>query len=127
MKFTIRIDELEILLKAVASRPRKTDTITLSACAARVFVECKDAVGGIEALVFSDGAVTLPARKFRELVKTYKGRTSLTFEGSADGLRIENFSMSVLAYDPSPKLQAAFKVFPARSTTTTQSGPRGTQ
>jgi DNA polymerase III sliding clamp (beta) subunit (PCNA family) len=122
MKFTIRIDELESLLKAVASRPRKTDTITLSACAARVFVECKDAVGGIEALVFSDGAITLPARKFRELVKTYKGRTSLTFEGSGDGLRIENFSMSVLAYDPDPKAPAAFQVFPARPTNT-QGGP----
>jgi hypothetical protein len=79
--------------------------------------------GGIEALVFSDGAVTLPARKFRELVKTYKGRTSLTFKGSGDGLCTENFVMPVLGYDPSPKPPAAFQVFPARSTTTTLSGP----
>ena len=94
MKFTIRIDELESLLKAVISRPRKRDTVRISACAARVFVECSDAVASVETLVFSDGAVTLPAAKFRELVKTYKGRTSLTFEGSTDGLRIENLAVS---------------------------------
>jgi hypothetical protein len=121
MKFTIRIDELESLLKAVVSRPRKTDTIKLSACAARVFVECEGAIGGVEALVFTDGAVTLPAPKFRELVKTYKGRTSLTFEGSTYELRIENFVMPVLAYETRPKPPAVFQFFPVRSATTTQS------
>jgi hypothetical protein len=103
MKFTIRIDDIESLLKAIVSRLRKTDKLRLSACAARVFVECKHGVGGVEALVFSDGAVRLPAPKFRDLVKTYKERISLTFDGSADGLRIENFVMPVLGYDPSPK------------------------
>ncbi len=123
MNFTIRIDDLESLLKAVVSRPRKRDTVRISACMARVFVECRDAVAGVEALVFSDGAVTLPAGKFREVVKTYKGRTSLTFEGSTDGLRIENLVMPACGYHPNPKPPAAFQVFPARSTTAMQSGP----
>jgi hypothetical protein len=123
VKFTIRIDELEGLLKAVVSRPRKRDTLRISACAARVFVECRDAVAGVEALVFSDGAVTLPAAKFREVVKTYKGRTSLTFEGSTDGLRIENLVMPARGYDSNPKPPAAFQVFPAGFTTAVQSGP----
>jgi hypothetical protein len=111
MKFTVRIDDFESLLKAVVSRPRKTDKLRLSACAARVFVESKHGVGGVEALVFSDGAVMLPAPKFRDLIKTYKGRVSLTFDGSADGLRIENFLMPVLGYEPSPKPPAALQVF----------------
>jgi hypothetical protein len=123
MKFTIHIGDLESLIKTVVSRPKKTDTLRLSACAARVFVECKGDIGGVEALVFTDGAVTLPAPKFRELVKTYKGRISLTFEGSTNGLRIENFFMPVLNYDPSPKAPEVFQFFPACSATTAQSVP----
>jgi hypothetical protein len=124
MKFTIPLADIEGLLKGTVSRPRKKDTITLSACTARVFVECKSYVAGIEALVFSDGAVALPAQKFRDLLKTYKGTRSLTFEGSADGLRIQNFRMPVLAYHSHPKPPADFHVFPEtalQGSTTTQS------
>ena len=80
MKVSIALFDLENLLKTLAPRPKAVDTFTLSACAARVFVECKGDIGGIEALVFEDGAVTLPTKKFRELLKTYKGRQSLTVE-----------------------------------------------
>ncbi len=124
MKFTIARADLESLLKAAISRPRKADTFTLSACAARVFVECKGNVAGIEALVFVDGAVTLPAYKFRDLLKTYKGTRSLTFEGGTDGLRIQNFWMPVLSYDQHAKPPADFQVFPVTAppgSTTTQS------
>jgi len=127
MKFTIPVADLEGLLKTTVSRPRKKDTVTLSACAARVFIECKGNVGGIEALVFSDGAVVLPAQKFRDVLKTYSGTHSLTFEGNADGLRIQNFRMPVLAYDPHPKLPADFQVFPLTvppGSTTTQRNSR---
>jgi hypothetical protein len=128
MKFTIPLADLEGLLKTTVSRPRKKDTVTLSACTARVFIECKGNVVGIEALVFSDGAVVLPAQKFPDLLKTYKGAHSLTFEGSADRLRIQNFRMPVLGYDPRPKPPADFQVFPltARpgSTTTERNSPR---
>lgn len=113
MKFTIGLSDLENLLKTLAPRPKATDTFTLSACAARVFVECKGDIGGIEALVFEDGAVTLPTKKFRELLKTYKGRQSLTFEAGSEGLHIQNFQMSVIHYDPHPKPPADFHVFPA--------------
>ena len=77
MKFTIGLSDLEMLLKTLAPRPRPKDMFTLSACAARVFIESKGDVGGVEALVFEEGAVTLPAKKFRELLETYKGRRSL--------------------------------------------------
>jgi DNA polymerase III sliding clamp (beta) subunit (PCNA family) len=109
MKFTINRRALETLLKAVASRPGEAetmteeDTVVLSACAGRVFVECKGDIAGIQALVYEDGAVTLPARKFRTLLKTYKGTHSLTFEANADGLRVQTFWMPVLGYDPHPK------------------------
>ena len=74
----------------------------------------------IEALVFGDGAVTLSAQKFRDLLKIYKGTRFLTFEWGADGLHIQNFRMPVLGYDPRPKPPADFQVFrlPAGSTTT---------
>jgi hypothetical protein len=113
MKFTVARTDLKNLLKAVVSRGRRAHTFTLSACAARVFAECKGDVAGIEALVFGDGAVTLPAAgRFRNLLKTYKGRRFLTIEGSPDGLQIENFRMRVLSYNPSPKPPADFQVFP---------------
>ncbi len=83
MKFTIALADLESLLKAILSRPRKDDTLILSACAARVFIECKGDGAGIEAIVFSDGAVTFPAQKFRDLLKPYKGTRFLTFEWGA--------------------------------------------
>jgi len=127
MKFTIARADLESLLKAVVSRPRKDDTVILSSCAARVFIECKGNVAGIEALVFGDGAVTLPAQKFRDLLKTYKGTRFLTFEWGADGLYVQNFRLPVLGYDPRPKPPADFHVFPvippSGSTTQRQSQP----
>jgi hypothetical protein len=41
----------------------------------------------------------------------YKGTRFLTFEGSADGLHVQNFRMPVLGYDPGLKPPADFKVF----------------
>jgi len=111
MKFSIALSDLENLLKTLAPRPKAKDTFTLSACSARVFVECKGDIGGIEALVFEDGAVTLPAKSFRELLKTYKGRTSLTLEGGPDWLSIGTFRMRVAHYNPNPKPPGEFQVF----------------
>jgi hypothetical protein len=113
MKFTIARANLEHLLKGIISRRRGAKPLTLSACAARVFAECNGDVAGMEALVFTDGAVTLPAAgKFRDLLKTYKGTRFLTIEGGADGLRIKNLWMPILSYDPRPKPPADFQVFP---------------
>src|SRR5262245_29772063 len=111
MNFTIALKDLKILLKAVDLDRPGSHTLTLSACAARVFVECKGEVAGIEALVLFEGAVDLPAQKFRNLLKTYKGARFLSFDGSPDGLRVKTFWMPVLAYDPSPKPPANFHVF----------------
>src|SRR6266481_3066525 len=100
MKFSIALSDLENLLTTLAPRPKAADTFTLSACAARVFVQCKGDIGGVEALIFEDGAVTLPTKTFRELLKTYKGRHSLTLEGRPDGLSIGTFRMPVAHYSP---------------------------
>ena len=113
MKFSIALSDLENLLKTLAPRPKAADTFTLSACAGRVFVECKGDIGGIEALVFEDGAVSLPTKKFRELLKTYKGRQSLTVEADAGGLRIGNFQMPVLGYNARAAAPGHFQVFGA--------------
>src|SRR5438094_10624172 len=100
MKFTIALSDLENLLKTMAPRPKSTDTFTLSACAARVFVEFKGDIGVIEALVFEDGSVKRPSKKFLELIIIYKGRQSLTVEPCADGRRIGKFQLQMFGYDP---------------------------
>ena len=102
MKFTVALADLESLLKAVLSRPRKDDTLILSACAGRVFIECKGDGAGIEALVLSDGAVTFPAQRFGDLLETYKGTGFLTFECGADGLHVQHFSHAEAAADSAP-------------------------
>lgn len=113
MKFAIASADLETLLKgAGVTKPKKADSFTLSACAARVFVEFKGDVAGIEELVLADGAVTLPAQKFLALLKTYKGTRALSFEGGPNGLKVQNFTMPVLAWNPQPKPPAHFHVFP---------------
>ena len=66
MKLTIALSDLQSLLKTLAPRPKAADTFTLSACAARVFVDFKGDIGGVEALVFADGTVVLPTKIFRE-------------------------------------------------------------
>jgi hypothetical protein len=114
MKFSIALADLESLLKAAGlTRLKKPTNFTLSACAARVFVEFQGDVSGIEAIVLSDGAVTLPTNKFRDVLKTYKGTRFLTFEGYAEGLRIQNFRMPIIGYNPSPTPPAQFKLFAA--------------
>ena len=112
MKFSIALADLESLLRAVLpGRVLEADTLTLSACAARAFVDTKTTIAGMEALVYSDGAVRVAAKGFREVLKTYKGTRFLVFEGGANGLRVQNFHMPVLAYDPAPQPPGDFQVF----------------
>lgn len=109
MKFTIALADLESLVKTAAPRPRKTDTLKMSACAGRIFVESKGEIAGREALVEKDGAVTVPAKQFRQVLETYKGTQSLTLEGGPDGLRIGTFRMPIGRYDPAPKPPGNFR------------------
>lgn len=113
MKFTVSFADLQTLLKSAGvTRPRKAEVLTLSACAARVFVDFKGDVAGIEALVLSDGAATVSADKFVTLIKTYKGTRSLSFEGGPEGLKVQSFRMPILGWNPDPKPPTAFQVFP---------------
>lgn len=114
MKFTIALTDLETLHKAAGlSKLKKTDVFTLFACAGRVFTEFKGDVAGIEELVLEDGAVTVPAKNFVDLIKTYKGTRLLNIEAGPDRLKVQNFSMPILGYNPSPTPPAQFRVFPA--------------
>lgn len=113
MKFLIAVPDLQALLKNVGmSRPKKTDTFILSACASRVFVEFRGIVAGIEMLVLSDGAVELPAHNFPTLIKTYKGTQFLNFDGGANGLKIQNLTTPVISWNPQPEPPAYFQLFP---------------
>jgi len=69
MKFTIARADLESLLKAIVSRPREGDTVTLSACAARVFVECKGNIAGIEERVLALDSLVTDASKLTVIQK----------------------------------------------------------
>ena len=113
MKFSISLTDLERLLKnSGVSKAKTADSFILSACAARVFVEFKGDVAGLEGVVLADGAVTLPAKKFAALLKTYKGTKLLTCNGGPNGLKVQNFTMPVLAWNPHPAPPADFQVFP---------------
>jgi hypothetical protein len=113
MKFTIARKDLQFLVKhAGVSRPKAADLIRLEACAARIFVHTKNGVAGIEAIVLQDGAVTIPAKTFSALLKTYDDKF-LHFEADAARLKINNLTMSVLGYDPAPVPPGHFQVFPA--------------
>ena len=115
MKFTIAPADLIMLLKSAGIiRPRKADAFTLSACAARVFVEFKGDVSGVEELVLSEGAVILPAQKFLSVLGTYKNTRFLNIEGGPNGLKIQSFTMSVLAWNPRPEPPAQFHLFPVK-------------
>jgi uncharacterized protein (TIGR04255 family) len=121
MKFNIRPAEIKKLLKGVgASKPAPEESITISACAARVFVEYKGDVGGIEHLVLADGAVTLPAKKLVDLLSTYKGVKSLHFEGGPKVLKVDSLTMPIIRWEPNPKPPADFQIFPVTDTTITK-------
>jgi hypothetical protein len=119
MRFTIAPTELlQLLDGAGITKPKKDATLVLSACAARIFVEFKGEVAGIESVILSDGAVTLPALKFRELIKTYQSSNLLTFEGGPNGSKIQNFTMPVLSWNPKPPPPANVQVFVASGMST---------
>lgn len=112
MKLKIALADLEMLLKGAGiSAPKKDDEFTLSACAGGIFVEFKGEVAGIEALVFLEGAVVLPARNFQRLLKTYKGTKFLNLEGSPNCLKIQNFTMPVFSWNSKPDPPADFQTF----------------
>ena len=126
MKFTLALSDLESMLKAVSpSRARKDDIFTLSACAARVFVEYKGNVGGMEALVFDDGAVTLALKSFRELLTTYKGTRHLHFEGDRVALRLGSLQIPILGYEQRPRPPGNFTVFPVTDVSHQKPGTLG--
>lgn len=126
MKFTIAAADLEMLLKGAGlSRPKKDDTFTLFACAARIFVEFKGDVAGIEGIVLADGGVTLRAQNFSKVLKTFKG--TLNIEGSPNELKIQGFKMPVLAWHPNPRPPADFHLFPVKDTGVQSSGKTSTR
>ena len=59
MKFIITLKDLKALVKGVGLVKPKPGRFTLFACAARVFVEWRGEVAGIEELVLADGTVTM--------------------------------------------------------------------
>ena len=104
MKFTIAPLQLESLIKAACSaRTKKKDNLTITALKNRLSVECNGVAAASDANVSVKGAVTVPAKSFRKVLDTFKGTPLLEFEGSAEGLRIQNFRMGIVSYDSNPK------------------------
>ena len=101
MKFTTDRRALQQLLKAVAERPLEEDTVTLSACAGRVFVECKGDTAGIEAFVFEDGAVSLASTEILSSSQDLQRHALVNFRGKRGRLARPNF------LDASARLRSA--------------------
>jgi len=75
-----------------------------------VFVECKGDFAGIKSRVFHDRAVTLPAQIFRNLLETYRGARSLSFEGSLDDPSWFRPQMHIFTSDAQPWDQMNFAI-----------------
>jgi len=107
MKFTIAPIKLESLIKAACSaRTKNKDNLTITALKNRLSVECNGVVAASDADVSVSGAVTVHVKSFRKVLDTFKGTTLLEIEGSAEGLRLQNFRMGIVSYDSRPKLPA---------------------
>lgn len=105
MKFVIAPDQLEGLIKAACSaRGKKKDNVTITALKNRVSVECNGLVAACDAGVAVKGAFTVHAKTFRKVLDTFKGTPSLELEVTGNVLRIQNFLMGVISFDPNPVL-----------------------
>ena len=101
MKFTITPPQMESLVKAACSaRAKKKDQLTITAFDNRLSVGCNGVTANSEVEVSMNGSVTVHAKSFRKVLDTFNGASSLEFEGNAEGLRIQNFPMGVISYDP---------------------------
>jgi hypothetical protein len=81
----------------------------------------------VRLLSLAHGPFCCPAGGSLEQMDLYKGTRFLTFEGSPDGLRVQNFRMPVLGYDLGPKPLArtsrCFTYLPYRVTRQRDPGP----
>lgn len=127
MKFTIDRKELIRMLDEMRTklprRKRGNSLVTLSACAARVFVAADEwSVVKSETLVLEDGECVVPSKLFTRILESFDRQKLLTVEADAAGLRIGKFSVSVLSYSPTATPPGDFQVFPV-----TDLGVAGTQ
>ena len=87
MKFTIErralVRMLELIGPKAPSKMLRDREVRLSACAARVFVEANESVGGTEALVLEDGTCLLDFKLFLKLLKSHSKKKVLYVEVNA--------------------------------------------
>ena len=102
MHFTIEHERLLQMVSHVRAKlpgtKRKSRTVRLYACAARVFVESNGVTAGEESLVLADGGCTLLLEQFFAILKSYKNKLNVTIQADEKSLRLFTTTLSVTGY-----------------------------
>jgi hypothetical protein len=104
---------LEMLVQVRQKLPgkkRKSRTVRLYACAARVFVETDGTTAGEESLVLAEGGCTLLLEQFISILKTYDGKPNVTIQAGEKSLRLFTTTLPISGYTPTVKPPAHFVV-----------------
>ena len=114
MHFTIEHKRLlQMLTQMREKRPgkkRKSRTVRLYACAARVFVETNGITAGEESLVLADGGCTLFMKQFIAILKTCADKPNVTIQADEKSLRLFTTTLPVSGYTSEVKPPANFIV-----------------
>jgi hypothetical protein len=92
-------------MKVVFPRARKKNAmLRLGACDGKFFLESGDSSAATDnAVITSEGAVTLATGMFSELLDSYKGTELLAIEGNPKSLRMNSFTMPISTWSDTPK------------------------
>jgi hypothetical protein len=114
MHFTIERERLLQMLAQVRQKrqgvKKKSRTVRLYACAARVFVESHGVIAGEESLVLADGGCTLLLEQFVAILKSYRGKVNVTIQADQHSLRLFTTTLPISGYTKTVQPPAAFIV-----------------
>jgi hypothetical protein len=103
----------EMLAQVRQKRPgvkKKSRTVRLYACAARVFVESNAITAGEESLVLADGGCTLLLEQFVAILKSYRGKLNVTIQADQHSLCLFTTTLPISGYTKTVQPPAAFVV-----------------
>jgi hypothetical protein len=131
MKFTIEraplVKVLEVIGRKAPSKKWRDKQVRLSACAPRVFVEANESTGGIEALVFEDGACFLEHKTFLKLLKMHSPKKNIIVEVDERKITFASTTLSVSGYSRTVTPPGKFQVFPVTDNWLSQSHTEAVQ
>ena len=109
MKFTIGRKELvKLMSPVVTQKPSQHAHVRIIAAEGKLILQSHLTVTSMDLETVRNGEVTLNARQFREIIKTYKETPTLEFDASEEGLRINTFKMQGVRFATDRKLPPGF-------------------